>query len=103
VNKTKPTKKAKHASSQPGPGLSISHLRREVRTALELAVVALAPSELIDRLAAAAGLLEALIELPANSPPSLALMPGLMERTHRALDDWQTWHRENLEKKMPRV
>lgn len=83
-------------------GLGLSHLRREARTALELAVVALAPSELIERLAAAAGLLEALIELPANSPPALALMPGLVERTRASLDAWQRWQRENLEKKMPR-
>src|SRR5512138_3003707 len=83
-------------------GLGLSHLRRETRTALELAVVALAPSELLERLAAAAGLLEALIELPANSPPALALMPGLVERTRAALDAWQLWQRENLEKKMPR-
>jgi hypothetical protein len=87
-------------TSDPGPGLS--HLRLEARTALELAVVALAPSQLIDRLASAAGLLEALIELPANSPPALALVPGLVERARQSLDDWQTWHRENLEKKMPR-
>jgi hypothetical protein len=86
----------------PETGLSISHLRRETRTALELAVVALAPSELLDRLAASAGLLEALIELPSNSPPALALMPGLLERTRKALDDWQTWQQQNLEKKMPR-
>lgn len=83
-------------------GLSLSHLRRETRTALELAVVALAPSELLERLAASAGLLEALIELPANSPPALALMPGLIERTRDSLEDWQTWQRDNLEKKMPR-
>jgi hypothetical protein len=83
-------------------GLSLSHLRRETRTALELAVVALAPSELLERLAASAGLLEALIELPANSPPALALAPGLIERTRDALEDWRTWQRKNLEKKMPR-
>ena len=83
-------------------GLGLSHLRRETRTALELAVVALAPSELLERLAAAAGLLEALIELPANSPPALALVPGLLERTRASLDAWQAWQRENLEKKMPR-
>ena len=49
------------ASSPPAheSGLSLSHLRRETRTALELAVVALAPSELLERLAASAGLLEA--------------------------------------------
>lgn len=82
--------------------LSLSHLRRETRTALELAVIALAPSQLLERLAAAAGLLEALIELPANSPPALALIPGLLERANASLADWQTWQRENLEKKMPR-
>lgn len=62
----------------------------------------LAPSELLERLAAAAGLLEALLELPADSPPALALAPGLVERTRASLDDWQTWQRNNLEKKMPR-
>ena len=38
--------------------LDVNHLRRAARTALELAVVALAPWELIERLAMAAGLLE---------------------------------------------
>jgi hypothetical protein len=90
------------AGSPPAGGLSLSHLRRETRTALELAVVALAPSELLERLAASAGLLEALVELPASSPPALALVPGLIERTRDSLEDWQTWQRENLEKKMPR-
>lgn len=97
--------KRTHASSRSSPpesGLSLSHLRRETRTALELAVVALAPSELLERLAAAAGLLEALIELPANSPPALALIPGLVTRTRESLDAWRTWQRENLEKKMAR-
>ena len=84
------------------PAMTLSHLRRETRTALELAVVALAPSTLIERLAAAAGLLEALIELPANSPPALALVPGLVKRAQEALDEWTTWHRENLDRKMPR-
>lgn len=83
-------------------GLSLSHLRRETRTALELAVVALAPAPLLERLAASAGLLEALIELPSNSPPALALIPGLVERTRDALEEWGTWQRDNLEKKMPR-
>ncbi|HWA70772.1 MAG TPA: hypothetical protein VG937_00485 [Polyangiaceae bacterium] len=92
------------ASSPPAheSGLSLSHLRRETRTALELAVVALAPSELLERLAASAGLLEALIELPPNSPPALALIPGLVERTRDSLEDWGEWQRANLEKKMPR-
>jgi hypothetical protein len=102
VNQPKRASPASVSSTASEPALGLSHLRREARTALELAVIALAPSELVDRLAAAAGLLEALIELPANSPPALALVPGLVERTRRALGDWQIWQRENLEKKMPR-
>jgi hypothetical protein len=102
MNKPKGARPTKPAPTTSEPGLGLSHLRREARTALELAVVALAPSDLVERLAAIAGLLEALIELPANSPPALALVPGLVERARQALDDWQTWHREHLEKKMPR-
>ena len=102
MSRPKTTSQAKPPKTTSGPAPNLSHLRREVRTALELAVVALAPSELIERLAAAAGLLEALIELPANSPPALALVPGLVERTQASLDDWQIWLRANLEKKMPR-
>jgi hypothetical protein len=82
--------------------LDLSHLRRDVRTALELAVVALAPGELVDRLAVSAGLLEALVELPADSAPVIALVPKLVTRTRRALEDWQKWHDEQLEKRIPR-
>lgn len=103
MNKPKGARHANLPQTTSDPGLGLSHLRREARTALELAVVALAPSQLIDRLASVTGLLEALIELPANSPPALALVPGLVERAQQSLDDWQTWHRENLEKKMPRA
>jgi hypothetical protein len=82
--------------------LDLNHLRRETRTALELAVVALAPSELIERLAKSAGLLEAIAELPTDSAPVVALVPGLVMSARSALDDWHTWHREYLEKKIPR-
>jgi hypothetical protein len=82
--------------------MDLSHLRRESRTALELAVVAMAPSELVDRLAAAAGLLEALVELPTDSAPVIALVPKLVTRTRSALEDWRRWHHEHLEKKIPR-
>ena len=51
--------------------LDLSHLRREARTALELAIVELAPNDLIDRLGLVTGLLEALAELPANSAPGV--------------------------------
>jgi hypothetical protein len=76
--------------------LDLSHLRREARTALELAVVALAPSPLIDELAAAAGLLEALVELPSNSPPVAALVPKVGRRTREALEAWQDWQAKHL-------
>lgn len=102
MNKLKRRGRDSPPSTTAGPEPNLSHLRRETRTALELAVVALAPSELVERLAAAAGLLEALIELPANSPPALTLVPGLVERTRASLDDWQAWRRGHLERKMPR-
>ena len=82
--------------------LDLSHLRRESRTALELAVVAMAPSELVDRLATAAGLLEALVELPTDSAPVMAIVPGVSTRARSALDDWQKWQQEHLEKRLPR-
>jgi hypothetical protein len=82
--------------------MDLSHLRRESRTALELAVVAMAPSDLVDRLATAAGLLEALVELPTNSAPVVAIVPRVTTRARSALEDWQKWHREHLEKKIPR-
>jgi hypothetical protein len=93
------------SSTEDAPGesqLDLSHLRRDSRTALELAVVAMAPSHLVDRLATSAGLLEALVELPPNSPPVLALVPTLVTRTRNVLEDWQQWHREHLENKIPR-
>jgi len=71
--------------------LDLRHLRRETRTALELAVVAMAPSDLIVRLATCAGLLEAVGELPPESPAVLALVPDLSERTRAALAAWATW------------
>jgi hypothetical protein len=82
--------------------MDLRHLRRESRTALELAIVAMAPSELVDRLAVAAGLLEALVELPTDSSPVIAIVPGVATRARSALEDWQRWHHEHLEGKMPR-
>jgi len=82
--------------------MDLIHLRRDSRTALELAVIALAPSELVERLAASAGLLEALVELPVDSAPVIALVPGLAKRTRTTLEDWQKWRQEHLEKRIPR-
>jgi len=71
--------------------LDLSHLRREARTALELAIVELAPNDLIDRLALATGLLEALAELPVNSAPAIALGPATADRARVALKLWRDW------------
>ncbi len=75
--------------------IDLVHLRREVRTALELAIVALAPRDLVERLAAAAGLLEAIAELPLDAPPVAALAQSAIERAGGALDDWRRWQREH--------
>ncbi|MGE0872983.1 MAG: hypothetical protein AB7P03_30810 [Kofleriaceae bacterium] len=78
--------------------MDLRHLRRETRTALELAIVELAPSHLIDRLAVVTGLLEALAELPSNSPPAIALGPSTADRARVALHIWRDWseHRKKL-------
>jgi hypothetical protein len=82
--------------------LDIRHLRREARTALELAVVTLAPWNLIERLGMAAGLLEALAELPTDSPPSLALAPKVLNRAIETLEEWRKWHGEHLRARLAR-
>jgi len=71
--------------------LDFSHLRRETRTALELAIVEFAPTDLVERLALVAGLLEALAEFPAESPPAQALGPPTIERASAALEVWREW------------
>jgi hypothetical protein len=71
--------------------MDMSHLRREARTALELAVVALVPEDLLNRLAASAGLLEAITELPANSPPLVVLVPKVLAKAEEALKEWRKW------------
>ena len=74
--------------------MDLSHLRRESRTALELAVVAMAPSHLVDRLATAAGLLEALVELPTDSAPVIAIVPRVVTAGRSALEDWKKWNHQ---------
>jgi hypothetical protein len=76
--------------------IELVHLRREVRTALELAIVALAPADLIERLAAAAGLLEAVVELPLDAPPVSALAPKTTANAREALEAWNAWHRRHM-------
>jgi hypothetical protein len=93
------SKRAPHVEAESaGVQLDLSHLRRDARTALELAVVSLAPEELVERLAAAAGMLEALVELPMDTAPVVALVPRVEARARRALDDWQKWQQEHFQR-----
>ena len=73
-----------------------THLRREVRTALELAIVALAPRRVVDPLASAAGLLEALEELPADTRPVTDLAESIAARATEALDAWHAWRPQRI-------
>ena len=72
-------------------GLELNHLKRDVKTALELAIALLAPTLLVDALATAAGLLEALGQFPRGSAPVLANTPRATELSSAALGEWQKW------------
>jgi hypothetical protein len=89
-------KQGKQESERAQTSLDLSHLRRETRTALELAIVALAPGDLLVRLAVVAGLLEAMVELPLDSPPVSALVPKVARRGKEALQRWGRWHAQHI-------
>jgi len=82
----------------PKTPLELRHLGREVKTALELAIAALAPSNVLDALANSAGFLDAVAELPLDSPAVAALVPALVSRTRAALKAWASWREEHLRK-----
>ena len=64
------------------------HLLRSVKTALELAIVARAPADLVNRLGRVAGLLDATIELSIDADPEL-IADG-----HAAVERWEAWRRD---------
>jgi hypothetical protein len=71
--------------------LKSAHLRRDIKTALELAIALLAPTELVDELARAAGLLEALTHFPSDAAPVIANTPRAFELAKDALAEWKKW------------
>ncbi|MDB4969960.1 MAG: hypothetical protein JWN44_5649 [Myxococcales bacterium] len=73
------------------PPMKLRHLQREVATALELALVALAPNAIIDSLANAAGLLVALSELPLDNEALSLWAKDATERAERTLATWEAW------------
>jgi hypothetical protein len=78
--------------------MEVRHLLREIRSALEMAVVAIAPAELLDPLARASGLLQALSELPIDCAPAMALTPKALDSARNILVTWHTWEQEKLKK-----
>jgi hypothetical protein len=78
--------------------LDLSHLARETKTALELAIVALAPAQLVRQLAEAAGMLDALAELPDDAPPIIALIPKTVGRARSGLKAWNAWAEKHAER-----
>lgn len=71
----------------------IRHLLRTVKTSLELAIVAHAPSDLLNRLGRVAGILDAVSQLPTDDGPAQALTAGLIADGLEAVEAWNKWHK----------
>ena len=72
------------------PTMEVTHLAREIKTALELAIASHAPSWLIDQLAVVAGLLDAFTSL-ALDESATPLFLATCERGKTALGEWRDW------------
>lgn len=68
----------------------LAALRARATDALELAVAASAPLAVMEKLAAAAGMLHALGEVPNHG-----LVPEVVARAERALRAWTKWKEES--------
>ena len=84
-------KRDKAQTKASATALRASHLRREVKTALELALASMGPTAMVDRLAVAAGLLEALAEFPIDAAPVVATAPRAVAIADEALKSWRSW------------
>jgi hypothetical protein len=71
----------------------VRHLLRALKTSLELAIVARAPGDLLNRLGRVAGLLDAVSQLPTDEGPAQALTPALLADGLAAVEAWDKWHR----------
>jgi hypothetical protein len=72
----------------------IRHLLRTVKTSLELAIVARAPMELVNRLGRVSGLLDAVSQLSFDEGGAQVLTASLIGDATAAVDAWQKWERE---------
>jgi hypothetical protein len=73
----------------------LRHLAREVSTAVELALVRLAPNPLVEELAAVAGLLGALQELPLDTEALRIWATRAIERATQGLERWRAWEEQH--------
>jgi hypothetical protein len=71
--------------------MRVRHLAREISTATELALVAMAPSSIVEPLALASGLLAALTELPLDTEALRVRAQDAVDRAERSLAEWQRW------------
>jgi hypothetical protein len=69
----------------------VRHLLRTVKTSLELAIVAHAPAELLNRLARVSGILDAVSQLPLDEGPVQAMTVRLIADGAAAVDAWEKW------------
>ena len=75
--------------------MRLRHLTREVSTAVELALMRLAPNPLIEELAAIAGLLGALQELPPDTEALRVWATATVERATQGLERWRAWEEQH--------
>ncbi len=71
--------------------MELRHLARDVKTSLELALAALAPSDLVDRLAIGAGLLDAITDMALDEAGTTPLVTRTVARANEALAAWRRW------------
>jgi hypothetical protein len=71
----------------------LARLHREVADAVDLAIAGDAPFPLLQKLAAARGLMQALGEVPKH-----VLMRKVVANAARAMAEWQTWQAEKRAK-----
>lgn len=74
--------------------MRLRHLAREVATALELALVRMAPNPLIEQLASVTGLLTALQELPLDTESLRIWADQALARAERAREEWNSWEEQ---------
>ena len=67
------------------------HLLRTVKTSVELAIMARAPSDLVNRLARASGLLDALSQLPTDEGPARDMTAAVLADALSAVELWRVW------------